>query len=1494
MTAIYETGDYTPTLQTVFKAYDRERVYEIFYSYRYNENPEGDKLKMRQETERMIDDIIEGRSKYAQWRIADVYDFNYVNGLYAVTILTEEHEAIVAFRGSESFTNTFYGAQVMDPYQMLFDWFAADGGIALCNLTEQEKCATAYLTHILLNPEYEGIAVTGHSLGGDLAHVSTMLNCDNPYIYKISQSVSFDGPGHPQLFHMLYQREKNAVKDILVHYRWSFVGNIYNTLAESSIDVKAELFESSLFKHSPASLEYKDDMLIRISVSDRDELSKKIYEITSDCAVPLAKRIREIYGDNNGVFSGTINSETIYGSEGMDFIYGNEGDDTIYGKMGNDYVSGGAGNDNLYGNEGNDDIYGDDGQDTIYGGSGDDYVEGGNGNDIIRGESGNDTLYGNEGYDYIYGESGNDYIEGGSGSDYLYGGDGNDRIYGITGYNYIDGGAGDDLIFGGDGNDKIYGGSGSDYLVGQSGNDRLEGEEGMDLLHGGSGADTLLGGFGNDSYFFNKGDGQDIIIDFENSETEGRNDSIVFGEGIRRADLKIRRDYDDLIIEYGDGDIITVQRAYIPGWKEIEGSRFIENIILSDGTVIDKEWINEIVSNRYGTEEDDCIAGYMETCGYTGDEIFYGYGGNDTIYGQGGDDIIFGHLGNDELYGGEGNDSIYGGNGNDTLYGGDGDDTLLGGDGNDIIDGSDGDNTLLGGDGNDTIYGGSGHDILVGGKHNDRLEGGYGPDTYLFELGDGNDIIFDMDCSIAFGEGIRLDAMSIRKDSNDIYIEVSDSDSIRIAGAYSRYNVPLLIDFVELQGGTTWTFEDISKVISCIKGTEADDTIEGDFAGGWVTIDGTTVYKKGPYDRNETFYGYGGNDSIRGRDGNDTIYGGDGSDYLDGGEDDDILIGGKDNDSLYGGIGNDTYIFDLGDGNDVIYDYQVENADKIVFGEGIDRSKVKYKRNGGDVIIEYSENDNVTISSAYVRYSGLQEGTDGSRLIEFIEFADGTVLRSEEIQWIATSGLIEGSENADVLNGYNGNINYGDNKETIYGYGGNDRIFGNGGDDTLYGGDGDDTLYGDSGNDSLYGDEGDDVIYGNEGDDTIHGGNGYDTIHGGNGNDLIYGGDQSDYIYGEEGNNTIYGGSGTDYIFGGEGSDTIYGEEDHDYIEGYGGDDIIYGGDGGDEIYGWAGNDFISGDSGNDYINGGDGNDKLFGGIGDDSISGSDGDDFIDGGEGNDSIYGDSGNNVLYGRGGNDNLISSGDGITYAYGGDGSDSIYLGQGDDHLIGGEGNDILCGSGGDDVYLFNIGDGEDTILEWEDYENTIVFGGGINFNDVKVKRENADLMLGYGNGDSICIANVYYEDEITKRVKKVVFSDRTCGLINYEAERMDLSQKVTTEEYLSYIPSSANTDLSINGLDCKSIKTSISNETQMDSLYAALKEGEGDDSCEINNLSNEESIMCETYDTGLINELDNYANLIVQEMSESTNGNVSDLIQNADVTNPEEAALLWVND
>ncbi|MFA6413553.1 MAG: calcium-binding protein, partial [Syntrophales bacterium] len=180
----------------------------------------------------------------------------------------------------------------------------------------------------------------------------------------------------------------------------------------------------------------------------------------------------------------------------------------------------------------------------------------------------------------------------------------------------------------------------------------------------------------------------------------------------------------------------------------------------------------------------------------------------------------------------------------------------------------------------------------------------------------------------------------------------------------------------------------------------------------------------------------------------------------------------------------------------------------------------------------------------------------------------------------------------------------------------------------------------------------------------------------------------------------------------------------------------MFGGSGDDTLNAnWANSGYNAKSSLDNAIYGYGGNDSLIGG---------DGDDLLMGGSGNDTLTDSSaGNDKLYGEAGND-VLSGGDGDDRLYGGDGNDNLNGGYGNDVLDGGAGSDTLDGGPGNDTYVLRVGSGQDQISA---YDSAVVSIDTIQFEDVAstalraMKRTGIDLILEYGESDSVTIKNFY---------------------------------------------------------------------------------------------------------------------------------------------------------
>ncbi|MCL2021896.1 MAG: hypothetical protein FWG81_07355, partial [Betaproteobacteria bacterium] len=856
-------------------------------------------------------------------------------------------------------------------------------------------------------------------------------------------------------------------------------------------------------------------------------------------------------------------------------------------------------------------------------------------------------------------------------------------------------------------------------ISGNSGNNTLTGTAGDDVLIGGTGSDHMEGGAGNDTYVFSIGDGQDTIYDYEGTNairfTDVNLDGITFS-----------RSGDHLVIAYGENDRITVQYHFLPSIYRIARVEF------ADGSV-------------------HSMSDLLET--------------NPVHLSAGADNFTFG-IENDIVHGGAGNDTIYGGAGNDLIYGG---------------------------AGNDKLYGDAGNDTLIGEAGNDHMEGGAGDDTYVFSIGDGQDTIYDYQGTNAIRfTDVNVDEITFSRSGDHLVIGYGENDSITVQYHFlpSIYRIAR----IEFADGSVHSMSDLLETNPVHLSAGADNFTFGI--------------------ENDIVHGGAGNDTIYGGAGNDLIYGGAGNDKLYGDAGNDTLIGEAGNDHMEGGAGDDTYVFSIGDGQDTIYDYEGTNTIRFT---DVNVDEITFSRSGDHLVIAYGENDRITVQ--YHFYSPIYriariEFADGSvrSMSDLFPIFDG--IQGDVIYGDAGNDKLYGGDNDDTLIGNKGNDyldgGAGDDAYVFSVGDGQDSIFDSKGintirftdvnvDEITFSRSGDDLIINYGGGDSItvtkhfyhvcyrmaeieFADgsvysmmellESKPVYLSNASakhifgadNDIVYGGSGNDTIYGGAENDLIYGGAGNDYLYGEYGNDTLIGGTGNDYLDGGVGDDTY----------------VFSKGDGQDTISDLRGTNTIRfSDVNVDEITFSRSGDNLV-------INYGNGDsitvtkhfyhivyrmaeiEFADGsvysmtelleskpvylsnasakhifGADNDIVYGGSGNDTIYGGAEND-LI---------YGGAGNDYLYGEDGNDTLIGGTGNDYLDGGVGDDTYVFSKGDGQDTISDPRG-TNTIRFTD-VNVDEITFSRSGDNLVINYGNGDSITVTKHFYH--VVYRIAQIEFAD-----------------------------------------------------------------------------------------------------------------------------------------
>lgn len=240
------------------------------------------------------------------------------------------------------------------------------------------------------------------------------------------------------------------------------------------------------------------------------------------------------------------------------------------------------------------------------------------------------------------------------------------------------------------------------------------------------------------------------------------------------------------------------------------------------------------------------------------------------------------------------------------------------------------------------IAGGDGDDVLIApqtGVH--RLAGGAGNDDMTGGLG------------------------------GDILDGGSGADVMRGGRGNDTYYVDNLLDVVEEAAG-----EGFDKIFAAIDSVLPDNVEH-------LALTGTAVSAKGNALRNR----------IEGNAQNNILDGGDGDDTLSGDLGDDVLIGGS---------GSDGYVYEFGDGRDVIIEAagSPEDRDVLVLAGALSTQDITFLRDPGsmsDLILAFA-------NGGRIRIAGYFDG-DGAG-IEAIAFASGTTWEAAEVSARAADAIV--------------------------------------------------------------------------------------------------------------------------------------------------------------------------------------------------------------------------------------------------------------------------------------------------------------------------------------------------------------------------------------------------------------------------------------------------------------------------------------------------------
>jgi Ca2+-binding RTX toxin-like protein len=367
-----------------------------------------------------------------------------------------------------------------------------------------------------------------------------------------------------------------------------------------------------------------------------------------------------------------------------------------------------------------------------------------------------------------------------------------------------------------------------------------------------------------------------------------------------------------------------------------------------------------------------------------------GTNGNDSLTGTDGNDAINGRLGVDTLAGGKGDDTYTINNSASTIveHAGGGIDTarssvsfaLSDNVENLFLVGNNGNHSATGNDLPNIIAGNGGANVITGGRGNDILTGSAGADSFVFQRGDGSDIITDFengvdmvslkDYGFSTFEEVRAAMTQVGSDMHlsltsfetlvfrDAQLAEFTEDDFLLPGippesqAWIRANIGTAGADTMLGSASNERFEGKGEA-DIYKGGMGDDTYLIDNADQQVVelprqgIDTVESYISYALPANVEnlkllFAGTAGS-------GNEL------ANRIIGSNGDDVLNGKGGNDYLFGGAGNDTFVFERGNGFDTVADFTANGEERDMlrfegYGEGA------YLSNAGDVwTIHYSD-----------------------------------------------------------------------------------------------------------------------------------------------------------------------------------------------------------------------------------------------------------------------------------------------------------------------------------------------------------------------------------------------------------------------------------------------------------------------------------------------------------------------------------------------------------
>ena len=722
----------------------------------------------------------------------------------------------------------------------------------------------------------------------------------------------------------------------------------------------------------------------------------------------------------------------------------------------------------------------------------------------------------------------------------------------------------------------INGTANADSLVGTSGSDTITGAAGNDTITGAVGNDVARMGAGDDLFVWFPGHGSDRVegqagFDTIRFNASAANENIGITANGERA--RLFRDVALITMDLNDVErinVLALAGADTIGIADLSATDVQQVVIdlagVAGGTVGDG--VSDTV-NRIGSDGSDAFnvalaGGKVSVAGLSTQVIISHADASDVLFidaGKG-NDILNAFA----LTAGAMQVSLSGGVGNDTITGSQGSDLLSGGVGNDIVNGRRGD---------DTAYLGAGNDLFVWnpGDGSDVVEGDVGSDTLRF-TGSSSDESFSISPNggrVAVSRNIGAVVLDI----NDVeYVQLralGGADSIVVNDLAGTDVTKVDIDLAATAGGT---LADNKVDVVTVMGAAVGDKIDVSWSGGKIVTTGQAA--------SVNIAHAGATDilAINGGSGNDILTSGSlpagkTSLQLLGGSGDDFILGSAGIDAIRGDIGSDVAF--MGAGNDVFLWNPGDGSDTIEGQAGFDTLQFKCG-SINDTMAIFADGGRTRMYSIVHSASLILDDVEQIRLLAIggeyditVGSLAGTDVKQVTIDLAATFGGTVGDGAPDSVTLQD---TLGNDTVTVAMSGSDVSVTGLPATMTIKHADADDPV----------------TLLLSDGNDTVNA----VALPAGALRLTLAGGDGNDLLSGSAGNDTAYGGNGKDTLRGGGGKDTLVGDDGNDRLEGVAVDDVLGGLADNDVLLGGLGNDSIYGASGNDTITGGAGNDTIY------------------------------------------------------------------------------------------------------------------------------------------------------------------------------------------------------------------------------------------------------------------------------------------------------------